>query len=485
MAAKQDLASLLEKARGQRVLCIGDVMLDRFVYGSVDRISPESPVPVLHRTRTAEMPGGAGNVARNLASMGLEVVMIGLAGEDHEGERLEALLKGHAGISPRLVHSKTYQTVVKSRFVANNQQLLRVDTEQAVPEDEAITRALIDAIRTEAMNCRAVVISDYAKGCITPQVFAAAVQAARAQSIPLLVDPKSLDFSVYAGATLIKPNAAELASATGLLTARDEDVEAALKAAQAIVPDSSIIVTRAGKGMSWLESGVAYHRRGEARQVFDVSGAGDTSMAAITLGVVAEAGLEDAVALAVTASGIAVGKTGTATVDADEIRRALRPQDNLLRAAVLAGEDLSRQVQSWKSAGLRVGFTNGCFDILHAGHLKLLEESKSRCDRLIVAINTDASVKRLKGPSRPVNHERDRASLLASIGLVDAVTLFGEDTPADLIERLKPDLLVKGGDYTPETIVGAETVLAHGGEVHIVGLVEDISTTAILARSKD
>ena len=481
---RQHLADIITKAQGQTVLCVGDVMLDRFVYGTVDRISPESPVPVLRKVSTVEMPGGAGNVARNMAAMGLQVIVVGCIGNDAEGEALEALLNAHERIETRLAKVSSLETVVKTRFVASNQQLLRVDSEESSPALGISEAVLISAIEKAAKACSAVVVSDYAKGAITAATFNACLEASRKNRIPLLVDPKSPNLSVYEGAHLVKPNASELAQATGLPTSTDDQVEVALRTVAASVPGTNIVVTRAGKGMSWIENSDISHKRGEAKQVFDVSGAGDTSMAALTLGVVAGASLADSVALAVTASGLAVAKTGTATVDAEEIRTALDPAYHHLRAPILSESDAQAQVRTWKAARLRVGFTNGCFDILHPGHLALLEEARSRCDRLIVAINTDASVKRLKGETRPINSEQDRARMLAGIGAVDAVTFFPEDTPKALIEALLPDLLVKGGDYTIETIVGASAVQANGGDVHIVNLVDGQSTTAILERSK-
>ncbi|WP_300396150.1 D-glycero-beta-D-manno-heptose 1-phosphate adenylyltransferase [Henriciella sp.] len=481
---KQHLGELISRAEGQRVLCVGDVMLDRFVYGTVERISPESPVPVLRQSHTVEMPGGAANVARNMAAMGLDVIMIGCVGEDADGASLDALLANHKRIETRLARNSAVPTVVKTRFVASNQQLLRVDSETSSPTLGIAEAVLCSAIEKAASECRAIIVSDYAKGTVSRATFAACLKAAKTNEIPLLVDPKHIDLSIYAGADIVKPNAAELSAATGLKAGTDEEVSTALEAATAFLPGSRIVVTRAGKGMSWIQKGQVTHQRGEAKQVFDVSGAGDTSMAAIALGIVTGAPISDAVSLAVTASGLAVAKTGTATVDAEEIRSALDSSFHHLRAPVLSHEATLLQVRRWKDAGLKVGFTNGCFDILHPGHLKLLEEARSRCDRLVVAINTDASVRRLKGESRPVNTENDRARMLSGIAAVDAVVLFEEETPEQLIDMLLPDLLVKGGDYTIETIVGAQTVQANGGEVHIVHLVEGQSTTAILQRTK-
>lgn len=481
---KQHLGELIEQAQGKKVLCVGDIMLDKFVYGVVDRISPESPVPVLCKTSVVEMPGGAGNVARNMAAMGLQVRLVGCVGEDSDGQSLSRLLAEDTRIDAHLAISSENATIVKTRYVANNQQLLRVDAEMLQPTIGLAEAVVCSAIKKASADCCLIIVSDYAKGTVTPLTFDACLQAGQQHDIPVLVDPKSRDFSVYTGAQLIKPNTAELAKATSLPAATDQDIEAALAEASHVVPGTDIIVTRAGKGMSWIEDGKVFHRRGEARQVFDVSGAGDTSMAAISLGLAGGGTLEDAVALAVTASGLAVAKTGTATVEAHELKGAIDPAHDHLRSPVLSHDAIARQVQTWKASGLKVGFTNGCFDILHSGHLKVLNEARARCDRLVVAINTDASVSRLKGPSRPINTEADRALLLSSMATVDAVTMFDHDTPEALIKMLLPDLLVKGGDYSANDVVGASVVSDNGGEVHIVDLVKDRSTTAIIKRSR-
>lgn len=481
---RQQISEILEKASGKRVLCIGDLMLDRYVYGDVGRVSPEAPVPVLRKTHSLEVPGGAGNVARNLSALGINTIMLGCVGDDEAGEQLAALLGSDPLIECQLAKTSAIKTVVKSRFIASTQQLLRVDTEDDRPDMGPAGAVLASAITKAATGASAIIVSDYAKGTITPAIFTACVDAARSAGIPLLVDPKSKDFSLYAGADLIKPNASELSGATGLPTSSDRDVEAALTEAANTMPGCQIVVTRAGKGMSWLAGQETFHLRGEARQVFDVSGAGDTSMAALAAAIATGAGLRDAVALAIAASGIVVGKVGTATVSAEELHRALSQDDAPPSAPVLNRQDVMEMTQRWRAAGLRVGVTNGCFDILHPGHLKVLQQARAHCDRLIVAINTDASVKRLKGDSRPVNTESDRAILLAGIAGVDAVTSFDEDTPAALIDAIQPDVLVKGGDYKPDEIVGAETVTARGGEVIIVPLMEGRSTTGIIERSR-
>ena len=481
---RQQISEILEKARDKQIICVGDLMLDRYVYGGVGRVSPEAPVPVLRKTSSTQVPGGAGNVARNLSALGLRTVMIGCVGDDEAGTQLTDLLEADPLISCELVRTTNMATVIKTRFIAGTQQLLRVDTEDDGPDLADASLEIGRLVEAAAKTASLIIVSDYAKGVINPVVFDACIKAAQANDIPVLVDPKSKDFSIYAGASLIKPNASELAAASGLPTASDSDVDAALNAVADLLPDTRLVVTRAGKGMSWHESARTFHMKGEARQVFDVSGAGDTSMAALAAAIAAGADLKDAVALAIAASGIVVGKVGTATVSAEELHRALSAGEAPVSAGLLNRSDIAELAVRWRASGLRVGFTNGCFDILHPGHLRVLRQARAQCDRLIVAINTDASVKRLKGESRPVNTEQDRAELLAGIAGVDAVTSFDEDTPAELIEAIQPDVLVKGGDYKADEIVGADTVKARGGEVVIVPLLEGRSTTSIIERSR-
>lgn len=481
---RQQISEILEKARGKQIICVGDLMLDRYVYGGVGRVSPEAPVPVLRKTSSTEVPGGAGNVARNLSALGLRTIMIGCVGDDEAGTQLTDLLEADPLISCELVRTTNMATVIKTRFIAGTQQLLRVDTEDDGPDLADASFEIGKLVEAAAKTASLIIVSDYAKGVINPVVFDACIEAAKDNDIPVLVDPKSKDFSIYAGASLIKPNASELAAASGLSTASDSDVDAALSAMANLLPDTRLVVTRAGKGMSWHESARTFHMKGEARQVFDVSGAGDTSMAALAAAIAAGADLKDAVALAIAASGIVVGKVGTATVSAEELHRALSAGEAPVSAGLLNRADIAELAVRWRASGLRVGFTNGCFDILHPGHLRVLRHARAQCDRLIVAINTDASVKRLKGESRPVNTEQDRAELLAGIAGVDAVTSFDEDTPAELIKAIQPDVLVKGGDYKADEIVGADTVRARGGEVVIVPLLEGRSTTGIIERSR-
>ena len=480
-----NLPYLISAARGKRVVCVGDVMLDRFVYGGVTRISPEAPVPIMRRTREAAMPGGAGNVARNLASLGLSASLIGVVGDDAEGRELAELLGSIGGISADLIAMRGRATTLKTRFVAGGQQLLRVDAEDIGDIDANTEVEIIASIMDEAAFAAVIILSDYSKGAVTDGVIAAALEAGRTHGIPVIADPKGRDFARYGSVDLIKPNAGELAAAIGLPVESDLETEAALSAALDVLPARAVVVTRAAKGMSFmLSDGQPVHRTGKAREVYDVSGAGDTSIAALALGLAGGGDISDAVNLAIAASGIAVGKAGTATVSDEELRSALQMGLRNGGVSYLSREAAEAQVATWREAGLTVGFTNGCFDILHPGHLRVLEEAKARCGRLVVGLNSDASVKRLKGESRPVNDQESRARVLSGLSAVDAVVVFEEDTPQALIQSLQPDLLVKGGDYSIETIVGADIVTARGGTVHIVPLVDGQSTTAAIERAK-
>ncbi|MEO0884126.1 MAG: D-glycero-beta-D-manno-heptose 1-phosphate adenylyltransferase [Pseudomonadota bacterium] len=474
------LKSLVLSAPQQCVLCVGDAMLDTFVYGEVERISPEAPVPVLRESHRIKMPGGAANTARNLAALGANARLVAVTGRDEAGQVLLHLLEGSAGIEPHLVTSPDLTTVQKTRFVSSGQQLLRVDQEPVLKVGDAAQVDLKEAISRAAEGAGAIVLSDYAKGTVTAEVIAAVLAAAETLDVPVIVDPKGHDLMRYGKVALIKPNASELAAVTNLPVSTDADVEVALVKALSLCLADTIMVTRAAKGLSFIRRGEATvrHMRGDARDVFDVSGAGDTSLAALGIAISADASTELAAELALLASGLAVTKAGTATVSAAELLD-LGPADI---ASLDAARDL---VDRWRSAGHRIGFTNGCFDLLHPGHLKVLEEAKARCDRLIVGLNSDASVTRLKGEGRPVNDERSRARMLSGLAAVDAVVLFQEDTPLELVRALTPDLLVKGGDYAIEAIVGAEEVIGGGGDVHIVPLVEGQSTTGMIARASD
>lgn len=466
------------------ILCLGDVMLDRFAYCDTERISPEAPVPVLLLRRTQSMLGGAGNVARNIAALGGTAVLIGLVGQDAAGSETRALLAATPGIIDRHVASAARPTTCKTRYLAGHQQLLRVDEEQThatTPDEE---KALIAAVERAIGAAGAVVLSDYGKGVLSETVLHAAIGAARCHGVPVYVDPKGEDFARYRGAFCVTPNQRELALAARLPTATDAEIVAA---ATKVLRDSgldAVLATRSEKGMVLVEaSGSVHVEAARAREVFDVSGAGDTVVAVLALAAAAGYPLAQAMRLANTAAGIAVSKLGTATVELDELMlelsRDVRDKE-WHRAKHFTFAETEALVRRWKSRGLKVGFTNGCFDIVHAGHIALLAAARAQCDRLIVALNTDRGVRRLKGPNRPVNSLSDRAAVIAAVEAVDAVLSFDEETPIELIRHLKPDVLVKGGDYTIETVVGAEDVREAGGQVVLVDLVEGRSTTGLI-----
>jgi len=466
----------------KRVLVVGDVMLDKYVWGDVGRISPEAPVPVVRGLRQDEKPGGAANVAMNMACLGAQAVVVGVTGND-ESERLLAACLRTNGVHPWFVQSKESPTVTKTRILGGRQQMLRLDVENLGAIEPEVYVRLIEQALSLLPGCHALVLSDYAKGAITPEVCRALIPAAHKFGIPVLVDPKGLDYSHYKGATTICPNLSELAR---VLRADPGDLEAILAAGEAMVTDLELeflTATLSEKGIALVRPGNRLVAPAQARQVFDVSGAGDTVIAVIALCLASGLPPESAVQLANVAAGIVVGKVGTVPVQKHELLSALSPQIALhAQDRVFTRDALIRRVELWKESNERVVFTNGCFDLLHIGHITVLEQARRFGDRLIVAINSDASVSRLKGPNRPIVAETARARVLAALAAVDAVVVFDEPTPLELILAMRPDVLVKGGDYDPETVVGAKEVLGWGGEVRIVPLVEGFSTTRLIEK---
>ena len=474
------LQPLLSAMAGVRVACVGDVMLDRYVYGEVSRISPEAPIPVLRRRSETAMLGAAGNVARNVGSLGGQALLVGLTGDDAASDELRALLRAEARVEDRLLADPSRPTTVKTRFVAAGQQLLRLDQEDPSAVGYAAGAALADRAAAAAAEAAVILISDYAKGGVTPEV----VDACRAAGAKVVVDPKGRDFARYGAVHLLKPNASELAGAVDRPVGDDAEVEAALEAALRACQAEAILVTRAAEGMSLARRGQPVrHVRARRREVFDVSGAGDTSLAALGLALAAGASLEDAVELAVLASGVAVGKVGTAVVTPAELVDAeISAHVAPAEAKIATPERAAQEVARWREQGLRIGFTNGCFDILHRGHVAYLAQARAWCDRLVLGLNTDASIRRLKGPERPVNDLESRALVLGGLSSVDLVAPFDDDTPLRLIEALRPDVLIKGADYSVEQVVGGDLVRGWGGEVRLADIVEGHSTTAAIAR---
>ncbi|NQW00583.1 MAG: D-glycero-beta-D-manno-heptose-7-phosphate kinase [Rhodospirillales bacterium] len=480
MTDNSPLDPLIEKLADGRVLCIGDVMLDRFISGTVDRISPEAPIPILRIEDEKTMLGGAGNVACNISSLGGEVSFISVVGEDPAGLDIEALLMAVPGLDVHLIVDPDRSSSQKSRFVAANQQMLRADSETTQTVSDDVAGIILEIAAEELPDCGALMLSDYGKGVLSDAVLASLIEMARAQNKPVIVDPKGHDYSCYAGATLVTPNRKELEQASGRPTGSDQEI---IAAANLLIERSGVdgvLATRSGDGMTLIQSGQPVaHFPAEARAVFDVSGAGDTVAATIALCLAAGGDIHAAARLANAAAGLVVGKAGTATVPIQELITSLAAHPVLDDASAL------RQAEAWRASGLRIGFTNGCFDILHNGHRSLLQQAGDACDRLIVAVNTDASVRKLKGDDRPLNNEMDRAVLLSSLKMVDAVILFGDETPLRLIETLKPDVLIKGADYQENEIVGAELVKSWGGAVVRARLVDGLSTTNTIARMRE
>ena len=457
------------------VLVVGDVMLDRYWHGGTSRISPEAPVPVVRVEQIEDRPGGAANVALNIAALGAPAALVGVTGQDEAAESLSNSLQaaGVRSVFQRIAHQPT---IVKLRVMSRHQQLLRIDFEEPFATDALSLNAEVEALLD---GVKVLVLSDYGKGALRDHQ--ALVQAARARGIPVLADPKGKDFSVYRGASLITPNLSEFEAIVGHCV---DDAELVGRGLQ-LMTDlelGALLVTRGEHGMTLLRAGhPPLHLPARAREVFDVTGAGDTVISTLAAALAAGEELPHAVALANLAAGIVVGKLGTAAISAPELRRAIQREEGSERG-VLTLEQLRLAMDDARAHNERIVFTNGCFDILHAGHVTYLEQARAQGDRLVVAVNDDASVSRLKGPGRPINSVDRRMAVLAGLGAVDWVISFAESTPENLLREVRPDVLVKGGDYGIDQVVGASIVEGYGGTVKVLGLVENSSTTAIVEK---
>jgi D-beta-D-heptose 7-phosphate kinase/D-beta-D-heptose 1-phosphate adenosyltransferase len=483
-----DFETQLSALSQQTVLCVGDLMLDDFVYGEVSRISPEAPTPVIVVARSELMIGGAGNVARNLAALGIRCIFVGVVGDDDAGKALAAALKSEPLIETQLSVDKTRPTTRKVRFVSekHSTHMLRADWEVTGAVETACEAELIASAEKAVAKASAVVLSDYAKGVLTPRVVRAIIDAANKAGKPVVVDPKGIDYSIYKGATLVTPNRQELAEATHRRANTDEEISDAAESLRRDLGAKAVLVTRSEAGMTLAAGGQPIHVPSYPVKVRDVSGAGDTVVAVLAGMLAIKADFEAAMRAANAAASVVVGKRGTATVSPAELRARILPH------AKLAAEEkiifdwalLDERLEEWRKQGLRVGFTNGCFDLLHPGHVKLLAGARAACDRLVVGLNGDASVTRLKGQGRPVQDVHARAEILAALEAVDLVAIFDEDTPEKLIVRVGPKVLVKGADYKDKTVVGREQVEAQGGEVILVDIVPGHSTSAMVARAR-
>ncbi|MCW9040414.1 MAG: D-glycero-beta-D-manno-heptose-7-phosphate kinase [Rhodospirillales bacterium] len=484
MTSRSELAAFVAAFGNARVLCVGDAILDHFIYGSVERISPEAPIPVLRIEREDSMLGGAGNVVRNLVSLGAEVHFISVVGDDPAAQQVRDLLSALGVDENGLKTDASRRTSIKTRYVGAHQQMLRTDRETVAPLPEETRATLVAAVRDGLAGCGVMVLSDYGKGVLEGGVAAELIALAQAANCPVIVDPKGADYTRYRGATLVTPNRKELSEAAGMPANDDDAVVSAAQRLRDGCGVAAVLATRSQDGMTLLdEGGGIHHLKAEARDVFDVSGAGDTVVATMAAamggGVPILAGAE----IANAAAGIVVGKVGTAAVQADDLVAALHHRDlSDAEARVVTLETASERTARWRAQGFKVGFTNGCFDLLHPGHVSLLKQARGACDRLVVGLNSDASVKRLKGAERPIQNEAARATVLSSLASVDLVVIFGEDTPRELIAALTPDVLVKGADYTVDTVVGADIVQGYGGSVLLADLEQGFSTTGTISR---
>lgn len=501
----QSAVKIIESIKSASVLVVGDIMLDRFVYGDVNRISPESPVPVLSVQRENKMLGGAGNTLSNLRHLESASKIVAVVGEDQQGEEVRTMLK-QWGVGDEYIFSAADRpTIVKTRFLAGHQQLLRTDYEKIKPIDKALEEKIIDAVKQALPEVGAVVLSDYGKGMLTSALIKSIIELANNACVPTLVDPKGADYSIYKGADIVTPNKKELSDATrGMSVETDEQV---IEAARILIKQSgvrSVVATRSKDGMSIITSDDVHHVRSASNiEVFDVSGAGDTVIATISASVAAGAPIQTAAALANAAGSIVVSKVGTAPIRSAELHSfimengisgeaANRPinVNRTRNAPIYSWEEAQEEVLRWKARGLKVGFTNGCFDILHYGHVTYLNDAREKCDRLVLGLNKDSSIRILKGEERPVHDENSRASVLAALGSIDMVVLFGAEKEGDdntacaLLDTIQPDIYFKGGDYTVDQIPEAPTIMKNGGVVDVMPVYEGHSTTNSIKKMK-
>ncbi|MBY0382838.1 MAG: D-glycero-beta-D-manno-heptose-7-phosphate kinase [Xanthobacteraceae bacterium] len=484
-----DFNALSERMTQQTVLCIGDLMLDEFVYGEVSRVSPEAPAPVIAAQRSEINVGGAGNVARNIAALGARCLFVGMVGDDAAAEILKRELSREKLIEPLLVVDQARPTTRKVRFVSEHfsTHMLRADWEIAAAATADVEAKLIETISAALPRADIVLLSDYAKGVLTSRVIRHAIDAARKAGKKVIVDPKNANFAVYHGATILTPNRKEFTEATRSQAASPEEIQAAAKDVIRVAGCEAMLITQSEHGMTLVTgNGTVLHVPAYPTKVRDVSGAGDTVAATLAVALASGAPEDDAVRMASAAAAVAVSKRGTASVSQAELRKKILPHASLTAEEKIVEDwsEFDARLHDWRREGLRIGFTNGCFDILHPGHVRVLTQARAACDRLVVGLNSDASVKRLKGADRPVQDERARAEVLAALEAVDLVAMFEEDTPIELIKQIRPAVLVKGGDYTREQVVGHEFVTANGGEVVLVDILPGHSTTSLVKRAR-
>lgn len=472
----------LNNIEKKNILVIGDVMLDTYYTGDVKRISPEAPVPVFRKNAERSVLGGAANVAANLVAAGQNVYMMAMVGNDENADRLRKIFDAQ-GVDTSLIVSLNRSTTEKTRFLAsNNQQVLRLDVEDTNPLGCEDCEKMLQSLDEQIEKFDLILLSDYLKGLLTFELTQGVLQRAKAKHIPAIIDVKDPKVEKYKDAYLIKPNLKELQDLTGITVHSDEEIVAASKKLREICHTEYILTTCGARGMVLVGNDEPYFIESAGKEVFDVTGAGDTTIAYLAACMVNGFEMKEAVDIANYAAGIQVSKVGTSSVYWKEIREHLTSEEDATTHKILTG----RAVETFREdhADKKIVFTNGCFDILHVGHIRYMQEAAELGDVLVVGLNSDDSVKRLKGPERPINNQNDRAEMLAALEFVDYVTIFDDDTPYKLIKKIQPDVLVKGGDYNPDNVVGKDIVEARGGELKLLNFVEGKSTTNIINRIK-
>jgi len=479
--------NLFQAIQEVQVLVVGDIMVDKYINGSVSRISPEAPVPVLLQSEGNTVLGGAGNVAANIAVLGAKVSLFGLIGKDASGECVISKTQEYGINNDGLFSCDKYKTTTKTRIVAAGQQIVRIDDEEVLKTDDASNNEILASIEASIHAASIVVLSDYNKGLFSNDLASKIIQLAKAHDVPIVVDPKSSDFSRYTGADVITPNRSELSDATGNKTNTDQEIETAGRQLIDQFSFDQVLATRSEQGLSIIKKNDIAHFPTRARQVFDVSGAGDTVISAYSIATATGLTSTEAALFANAAAAVSVSKRGTSVVTFHEVKAELLRQGSIFKSesTVVDWDSAHAQTTAWQKSGEQVGFTNGCFDILHYGHVSLLERAKNHCDRLIVGLNNDNSVTRLKGPDRPINTEMDRTAVIAALRCVDMVVLFEDDTPLELITHLQPDVLFKGADYSIEQVVGRDIVEGRGGRVVLLELEHGRSTTNVAKNLSD
>lgn len=480
---RKTVESHISKISSIRCLVIGDLMLDEYLWGKTERISPEAPVQIVDVLREELRLGGAGNVVNNLATLGAHVAVCSVVGDDPDGLTLLQDFSRRQISAEAIFSDHQRRTSRKTRVVAANQQIVRIDRESRTPLSDEMETAVCQWIQANAGSFQVVLLSDYLKGVLTPRVIASTIDAANKNAIPVLADPKGTDYSRYAGATILTPNRKEAEAASGIAIHDLDSLEKAAKRIMEIAELQYLLITRSEEGMSlFSRSAPPVHIPTVAREVFDVSGAGDTVLAVLATGLASGMKMPEAAAFANVAAGIAVSKLGTSTVSPDEIIACIAQSHSDSDVKIKNRDTLAGIISAEKGRGKTVVFTNGCFDLLHAGHVKYLQKARTLGDLLVLGLNSDASVRRLKGEKRPLIGEEERAHILAALDCIDYVVLFDEDTPLNLITALKPHILAKGGDYTEDAVVGKNVVEAYGGRVELVSFVDGKSTTNIIER---